>query len=102
MLVAALETLKAQDNSGTPARAKRDTKIVFVCEHGAALSVVSAAYFNKIAREQHLNFYAVARGTTPQQDLAVSAREGLKADGVPFETERPRALSGKDIAHARR
>src|SRR5258707_175196 len=33
---------------------KRDrprSQIVFVCEHGAALSVVSAAYFNKLARE---------------------------------------------------
>jgi arsenate reductase (thioredoxin) len=81
---------------------RRNKKIVFVCEHGAALSVVSAAYFNKIAHEQHLNFYAIARGTTLQKDLAVSAREGLQADGVAFETERPQALSDKDVAHARR
>lgn len=102
MLVAGLETLNAQSKGGAPDNTKRTTKVVFVCEHGAALSVVSAAYFNKIAREQHLNLYAVARGTAPQQDLAVSAREGLKADGVAFEAERPQALSSKDVAHARR
>lgn len=95
-------TLKAQNKGGTPDNTKRNTKVVFVCEHGAALSLVSAAYFNKIAREQHLNLYAVARGTTPQKDLSVSASQGLKGDGVPFETARPRALSSKDVAHARR
>ena len=26
---------------------------MFVCEHGAALSVVSAAYFNKLAKGGH-------------------------------------------------
>lgn len=96
------EMMKAQNKGGASNNTGRNTKVVFVCEHGAALSVVSAAYFNKIAREQHLNLYAIARGTAPQQDLAVSASEGLKADGVVFETERPQALSSKDVAHARR
>ena len=84
---------------------KRDrprSQIVFVCEHGAALSVVSAAYFNKLAREQHLDLHAIARGTTPQKDIAVSARAGLKADEVPSELKRPLALSRKDAAHALR
>ena len=78
------------------------SQIVFVCEHGAALSVVSAAYFNKLAQEQHLSLHAIARGTTPQKDIAVSARAGLKADEVPFELKRPLALSRKDAAHALR
>jgi len=102
VVLASPGTMSAQNKGGAPDNTKRNTKIVFVCEHGAALSVVSAAYFNKIARDQHLDLYAIARGTTPQNDLAVSAREGLKADGVPFDTERPQALSSKDIAHARR
>jgi arsenate reductase len=76
--------------------------VVFVCEHGAALSVVSAAYFNQLAREQHLNLHAVARGAAPQKDISVSASAGLKADGVPFETKRPQALAPKDAAHALR
>ena len=36
------------------------SKVLFVCEHGAALSIVSAAYFNKIAREEHLPFQAIS------------------------------------------
>src|SRR5580765_5093315 len=78
------------------------SQVVFVCEHGAALSVVSAAYFNKLALEHHLNLRAIARGTIPQEDIAVSAREGLRADGVAFETKRPRALTRSDVAHALR
>ena len=77
-------------------------QIVFVCEHGAALSVVSAAYFNKLAGEQHLNLHAIARGATPQKDIAVSARDGLKGDGVLSETRQPQSLSQKDVAHALR
>jgi protein-tyrosine-phosphatase len=84
------------------ARPQLSTRVVFVCEHGAALSVVSAAYFNKIAKEEHLNLHAVARGTEPQEDVSVSARMGLNCDGIPFESRHPQRLSTKDAAQARR
>ena len=98
LLVTAADCQVPRDRNGM----KHSTRIVFVCEHGAALSVVSAAYFNKIAREEHLQMHAIARGITPQKGLAVSARDGLKTDGVPFETRKPQALSIKDAAKARR
>jgi arsenate reductase len=97
---------------------KPKQRIVFVCEHGAALSVVSAAYFNKLAREKHLPFEAIARGVNPQEEIAVSARNGLAADGVPLTIRefrgprqtrgsaagvvRPQPLSSDDVAGARR
>lgn len=84
------------------AQRQQSSQIVFVCEHGAALSVVSAAYFNKIAKEENLNLHAIARGVEPQKDLSVSARAGLIADGIPFETGHPQKLSTKDAGHARR
>jgi arsenate reductase (thioredoxin) len=99
VLTACPEMNGAQNGS---AQGDNVRQVVFVCEHGAALSVVSAAYFNKIAREQHLRVHAIARGTTPQEEIAVSARDGLKSDGVPLETKRPQALSAKDAAHALR
>jgi arsenate reductase (thioredoxin) len=83
-------------------RSRYGSRIVFVCEHGAALSVVAAAYFNKIAKKEHLNLHATARGTEPQKELAISAREGLNADGIPIATRRPQRLSDQDAAHARR
>jgi protein-tyrosine-phosphatase len=92
----------AQMNTPKKTRPQHSTEIVFVCEHGAALSVVSAAYFNKMAHEQQLPFHAIARGTDPQPELAVSARQGLNADGVPFETKQPQKLSMEDAMRARR
>ena len=54
--------------------------IVFVCEHGAAKSVVAAAHFNRLAAERGLPFRAVSRGTAP--DAAVPA---LIANGLATE-----------------
>jgi len=95
-------SVNSQSKSPVEDRSKHSSRIVFVCEHGAALSVVAAAYFNKMAKEEHLNMHAVARGTEPQKDVAGSAREGLNADAVPFETKHPRKLSSRDVARARR
>jgi len=94
-VLASAQDVGPKNQSTRPAR-----EIVFVCEHGAALSVVSAAYFNKLAKEQHLNMHAVARGVTPQENLANSASNGLKADGVPSEVQKPHALSQDDLLHS--
>lgn len=48
-------------------------RIVFVCEHGAAKSVVAAAHFNRLARERGIPYHAVAKGADPQAELAPSA-----------------------------
>ena len=47
--------------------------IVFVCEHGAAKSVIAAAYFNKLAQEANSEVRAVARGTHPDSELSPKA-----------------------------
>lgn len=74
--------------------------IVFVCEHGAAKSVIATAYFNKLAAERGLPFRATFRGTTPQDELSVRAVEGLKADGVAVPSGKPAALTESDVADA--
>lgn len=76
------------------------TTVVFICEHGAARSVIAAAYFNKLAAECHLNFHAIARGTTPQPDIIPATAKGLEADGVAFEKGVPRPLNRADTASA--
>jgi len=74
--------------------------VVFVCEHGAAKSVVATAYFNKLAAERGLPFRATFRGTSPQENLSVRAVEGLKADGLAVPTGKPAAIGDKDVADA--
>src|SRR5215212_3920307 len=74
--------------------------IVFVCEHGAAKSVVATAYFNKLARERGLPFRATFRGTDPQAELSVSALKGLREDGVEIPDGKPSAISEADVTRA--
>jgi len=74
--------------------------IVFVCEHGAAKSIIAAAYFNKLAKETNSNLNAIARGTHPDQELSPKTVIGLRADGLmPTETT-PQKLSLTDIETA--
>src|SRR5687767_13108776 len=76
--------------------------IVFVCEHGAAKSVIAAAYFNKFAAETSLQFRASARGTNPDRELSTSAILGLREDGLTPEESVPQKLSLKDVESAQR
>src|SRR5262245_266106 len=81
-------------------QAGRDPAVVFVCEHGAAKSVVATAYFNKLAAERGLPYRATFRGTTPQDNLSVRAVEGLKSDGVAVPSGKPTAIADSDVAGA--
>jgi len=74
--------------------------IVFVCEHGAAKSVIATAYFNKMAAERGLPYRAEFRGTDPQEALSVRALAGLKADGVAVPSGAPAKIGAADIAKA--
>src|ERR1041384_7686013 len=74
--------------------------VVFVCEHGAAKSVIATAYFNKLAEERGLRFRATFRGTTPQEDLSARAVAGLKADGIAIPEGKPSAIDDSDVAQA--
>ena len=74
--------------------------IVFVCEHGAAKSVIATAYFNKLAAERGLQYRAIFRGTSPQDELSVRAVAGLRADGLTVPDGKPAALAPRDIASA--
>ena len=74
--------------------------VVFVCEHGAAKSLIATAYFNKLAAEHGLTARAEFRGIDPQDALSVSAVAGLKADGVAIPPGRPTAIGASDVAAA--
>jgi arsenate reductase len=78
----------------------RNSITVFVCEHGAAKSVIAAAYFNKLAREANLGFHAIARGTHPDPQLSPGAVTGLHRDGLTPAESVPRKLSLSDVAEA--
>jgi len=81
---------------------KRNPTIIFVCEHGAAKSVIAATYFNKLASEQHLNIHAVARGTHPDKELSPKTIAGLREDSLIPTESIPKKLSLADVESAQR
>ena len=92
-LVLAVVAQSSQTSTASPT-------IVFVCEHGAAKSVIATAYFNKLAAERGLPYRATFRGTTPQAELSVRTVDALRADGVIVPSGKPTAIADADIDRA--
>jgi arsenate reductase len=96
-LVAAILSIAGLTQTGT---VPRSSQVVFVCEHGAAKSLIATAYFNKLAVERGLTARATFRGVDPQDALSVSAVAGLKQDGLTIPDARPTAISAADVTAA--
>jgi protein-tyrosine-phosphatase len=78
-------------------RAPSTTDVVFICEHGAAKSVIAREYFNKLAAERGLAVRAIARGADPQADLSVPTVRGLQADGLSPPLAAPRPVTALEL-----
>ena len=77
-------------------------KIIFVCEHGAAKSVIAATYFNKLAKDRNMDWEATCRGTDPEAEIGSKIREGLTTDHLFDPTLLPRKLSTYDTANVKK
>src|SRR5262245_23995792 len=87
---------RAQVAAPPPAR------VLFVCLHGAAKSVVAAAHFRRLASAKGLAIEAVAAGTEPDPQLAPGAVKGLAGDGLAAAPARPRPVTVYDLRSAAR
>jgi protein-tyrosine-phosphatase len=80
----------------------QEKKIIFVCEHGAAKSVIATSYFNKMAKERNLDYKAECRGTDPDSVVSKSVKEGLTKDNVFDPDTKPQKLLISDTANVER
>jgi protein-tyrosine-phosphatase len=80
----------------------QDPVIIFVCEHGAAKSVIAAAYFNKLAKEKNSDVRAIARGTHPDPELSPKVITRLRDDGLSPTELTPEKLSLAEVESAQR
>ncbi len=71
-----------------------------MCEHGAARSVIAAAYFNKLAKEKNLNYQAAFRGTSPDSTLTTATAAGLIKDGFNTTVWKPLLVARADVSAA--
>lgn len=80
----------------------QEKKIIFVCEHGAAKSVIAASYFNKMAKERNLDYVAECRGTFPDSVVSPAIKDNLTKEKVFDPNTKPRKLQISDTAHVER
>jgi arsenate reductase (thioredoxin) len=76
--------------------------IVFICEHGAAKSILAAAYFNKLVPESDLGMIAIARGTHPDAELSSKVVSGLREDGLVPTASIPTKLTREELETAQK
>jgi hypothetical protein len=74
--------------------------VPFVCQHGAARSVIAAAYVNHLARERGIAARATSAGTEPDPAIPPGVRAGLAADGLDTLVPARRALVRDEAAGA--
>ena len=87
---------------GADVRADARPRVLFVCLHGAAKSVVGAAHFRRLAAARGLAIDAVAAGTEPDPELAPGAVKGLAGEGLQAAPSRPRPVTLYDLQRATR
>jgi protein-tyrosine-phosphatase len=84
------------------AAAPPQPRVLFVCLHGAAKSVVGAAHFRRLAAARGLAVDATAAGTEPDPQLAPGAVKGLAGEGLSATPGRPRPVTLYDLDTATR
>ena len=67
--------------------------VLFVCQHGAAKSVIAARHFAHLARERGLTVGAVAAGVEPDAVIPPHVIAGLRKDGVDDHDAPPQAIT---------
>jgi protein-tyrosine-phosphatase len=76
--------------------------VLFVCLHGAAKSVIAAAYLGRLARTERLRLTADAAGAEPEPAIAPAVLAGLLGEGIDVRGERPRRVGAEALARASR
>ena len=80
---------------------RRSGSVVFVCRNGVAMSVWSAAYFNRLAAERGLRERAVARAALPSyREVPLRMRLALALDGFRLAGYRPQVIGAADARGA--
>jgi arsenate reductase (thioredoxin) len=75
-------------------------RVLFMCPHGAAKSVLASAYFRQLAKERGLNVLVTSVGTEPDAAVAPAVAAHLTRQGLATPATAPRKVTAKDFAEA--
>jgi arsenate reductase (thioredoxin) len=75
-------------------------RILFVCLHGAAKSVLAAVDCESLAAARGLDIRADFAGTEPDADIAPAVAAALRAEGMDLGGKKPRLVTSEDVVAA--
>jgi protein-tyrosine-phosphatase len=74
--------------------------LLFLCPHGAAKSVIAAAYCQQLAAQYDLKVQASAAGTEPSAEVSPAVVELLQAEGINVANQVPQRVTGETLKAA--
>ena len=75
-------------------------KVLFLCPHNAAKSILASAYFDKLTKEKGLSLAADSAGTDPDPEIMASVRDLLKEQGLDVAKETPSMVTQEQLDEA--
>jgi protein-tyrosine-phosphatase len=76
------------------------TSILFLCPHGAAKSVLAAAYCLDLAGQRGLDLDIAFAGTDPDPAISTAVAKQLAAEGLAVPNQAPRRVTQQDLERA--
>ena len=76
------------------------TRVLFLCPHGAAKSVLASTYFKRRAAERGLRVRVDAAGTEPDPAVSPKVAELLRSTGYDPPTTAPRKVTPDEVGAA--
>ena len=67
--------------------------VLFVCQHGAAKSVVAAQHLRRLAQARSVEIECLSAGIEPDDSVPPHVIAGLAADGLQFVPTTPRLVT---------
>ena len=74
--------------------------VLFVCQHGAAKSVIAARHLEELARARGLHLKASAAGVEPDEVIPAHVIAGLREDGVDDQVAPPQPVTRELMENA--
>lgn len=75
-------------------------KLLFLCPHGAAKSVIAAAYCQQLADQYDLKVQASAAGTETSAEVSPAVVELLQAEGINVANQVPQHVTNEALKSA--
>lgn len=76
------------------------SKVVFVCLHGSAKSLIASEHFRRLAKDSGWTVDVASAGVDPDPTVPVPVVQGLAEDGFDVSTRVPEGLTSDTVAGA--